>query len=964
MLYRLLPLSLMALLFSAAKPALAGSGYNSDVRPILSENCFACHGPDSASRKAGLRLDQPGWNSKTFLSRVMSGTMPPASSHKTLTAAQKATLKAWIASGAKYEKHWSFQSPSAASMGGIDTFIQARLKKEKLDFSPEAGREEWLRRVTLDLTGLPPTIPEIDTFLADSAPGAQERVVDKLLASPHFGEQMAIPWLDLARYGDSYGYQSDQLETVWPWRDWVVSAFNQNLPYDKFITYQLAGDLVPNATKETRLATAFNRLHRMTNEGGSVAEEWRLEAVADRVKTFGTAFLGLTLECARCHDHKFDPIKQSDFYKLSAFFNSIDEYGLYDAGSITPTPSILLPNRDQARVLSEAKEGILQAEHALESMKKSRESAFQAWLTSAKDTRIPSPDLVVEQGAATFDGDNGVSLEKARFTRHTPFTIAFRMKDTRGAAEPVVVYTSTAGTDTGPYGYDLMLDRGVLTAHFQRHWPGNAIAVKTVSAVVPKDQWVRVAVTYDGSSKAAGLRLFVEGKPAPTVPLRDHLWKGTGTHTLTFGQRFRDKGFKGGQIDEVKVYGRALSPFELGTASNPETLREFYFSAIDTETRAAQTRLTTARERLWRAEDPMLEVMAMEELPAPRPAFVLSRGAYDAPTTTPAPRGLPEFLSPKSGERLTRLDLAKWLTDGKNPLTARVAVNRFWQQFFGRGLVETSEDFGIQGRLPTHPELLDALSLDFQKDWNVKRLVKEIVLSRTYRQTSAGTKAFYARDPQNLLLSRGPSGRLSAETLRDLALASSGLLTERLGGSPVSPYQPGDLWREANTMSPAYVQSHGADLYRRSLYSVVKRTAPLANMTVFDAPGREVCIARRSATSTPLQALVLLNDTQFVEAARVLGERMLKEGGDTDTSRLTLAFRLLTSRQPSAEESKLLLGLYAAQRQFYTTNPEAAQKLLTVGERKPDSSLPPIEVATATAVAQAILNLDATVWKR
>ncbi|MGC4045039.1 MAG: DUF1553 domain-containing protein [Armatimonas sp.] len=964
MLYRLPLLSLSALLFLAAGPAFSAPGYNKDVRPILSENCFACHGPDSAARKAGLRLDQPGWDSKTFLSRVLGGTMPPASSHKTLTTAQKDTLKSWVASGAKYEKHWSFQALSAASAGSIDSLIQARLKKEGLDFSPEAGREEWLRRVTLDLTGLPPTLPEIDAFLADNAPGARERVVDRLLASPHFGEQFAIPWLDLARYGDSYGYQSDQLETVWPWRDWVVSSFNQNLPYDKFITYQLAGDLVPNTTKETRLATAFNRLHRMTNEGGSVAEEWRLEAVADRVKTFGTAFLGLTLECARCHDHKFDPIKQSDFYRLSAFFNSIDEYGLYDAGSITPTPSILLPNRDQARTLSEAKEGILQAERALESAKKSRESAFQTWLISAKDTRIPSPDLVVEQGATTFDGDNGVSLEKARFTRHTPFTISFRMKDTRGAAEPVVVYTSTAGTDTGPYGYDLMLESGVLTAHFQRHWPGNAIAVKTVTAVVPKDQWIRVAVTYDGSSKAAGLKIFVNGKPAETTTLRDHLWKGTGTHALTFGQRFRDKGFKGGQIDEVKIYGRALTGFEFGNASSQEALREFYFSAIDTETREAQARLTAARERIWRAEDPMLEVMDMEELPAPRPAFVLSRGAYDAPRTVPAPRGLPEFLTPKSGERLTRLDLAKWLTDGKNPLTARVAVNRFWQQFFGRGLVETSEDFGVQGRLPTHPELLDALALDFQKDWNVKRLVKEIVLSRTYCQTSAGTKSLYAHDPQNMLLGRGPSGRLSAETLRDLALEASGLLTERLGGSPVSPYQPGDLWREANSMSPAYVQSHGPDLYRRSLYSVVKRTAPLVNMTVFDAPGREVCVARRGATSTPLQALVLLNDTQFVEAARVLGERMLKEGGDKDDSRLTLAFRLLTSRRPVELERRLLAELYRKQRAFYTTYPESAKDLLTVGERKPDASLSPIEVATATAVAQAILNLDATVWKR
>jgi len=992
-----LPLALS--LFASASPQKPRVSYTREIRPIIAENCFLCHGPDPGSRQANLRLDQPNAaTKKALLARITAPVsdalhMPPVHTKKTLTSAQIATVRQWLSEGAKYEKHWAF-GPLAPTSGGIDRYIRERLVKEKLKPSPEASRAEWLRRVSLDLIGLPPSIAEADAFFSDKTPSAHEKVVDRLLASPHFGEQMALPWLDVARYGDSYGYQSDQLSIVWPWRDWVVGAFNRNLPYDQFITQQLAGDLLPNATRETRLATTFNRLHRMTNEGGSVPEEWRLEYVADRVRTLGTAFLGLTLECARCHDHKYDPIKQSDFYGLSAFFNSIDEHGLYDSGSITPTPSLLLPTPEQERALEQAKSGVAEAEKVLEETKKARESAFQEWL--ATKATVTQPDLVAHFGfetldgvphvdavplvpgkigmAAQLDGDNNINFgDKARFTRHTPFTIDFWMRDGRVLKDPVVVYTSSAGTDAGPYGYDLMIEDGILQARMMRHWPGNAIAIRATNPV-PKDTWLRVTLTYDGSSKASGMKLYVDGQPAATKILRDHIWKGTGTHTLAFGQRFRDKGFKGGLIDELSVYSRALTATELSGTKQPEALRDYYFSALDPETRAAQAKLTAARERVWRAEDPIQEVMAMEELPASRPSYVLARGAYDAPKTDKNRVGriTPAFLPPlreagggtARNEPGGRLELAKWLTRPDHPLTARVAVNRFWQQFFGRGLVETSEDFGIQGSLPSHSELLDWLAKDFQRDWSVKRLVKQLVLSQTYRQSSAQRPELQKRDPQNVLLARGPSYRLSAETIRDVALSASGLLDAKLGGPPVSPYQPGDLWREANTMSPGYRQSVGGDLYRRSLYTVWKRTAPMPNMMAFDASGREVCTARRQNTSTPLQALVLLNDPQFVEAARVLGERVVKEGGTTDSQRVVYTFRTLTTRFPTPTEARLLEQLYAAQRQLFTQAPAEAAKLLTVGEKKADPALSPLEVAAAATLAQAILNLDATIWKR
>ncbi|MDX1933684.1 MAG: DUF1553 domain-containing protein [Capsulimonadales bacterium] len=1038
----------VALAAMAAPPKkVAPLRFNRDIRPILAENCYTCHGMDADKRMAGLRLDEraaalarkaivPGKPERSsIIERIQvrdARQMPPVHSRKSLTPRQKTLLARWVREGAVYEPHWAFVRlpervpvPKVANAqwprNYIDSFVLARLEKERLFPSPEASRSTYLRRVTLDLTGLLPTPAETDAFLNDTAPDAFEKVVDRLLASPRFGEKMASIWLDVARYADSYGYQSDQLSPTWPYRDWVIRAFNENMPYHRFITEQLAGDLLPDANRETRLATAFNRLHRMTNEGGSVPEEWRQEGVADRVQTFGMAFLGLTAECARCHDHKYDPVTQRDFYSLAAFFNNIDEHGLYDQGGIVPTPSLLLPDVGQAAALSSAKAAVIAAERSLASKRAERETEFRKWQERSPVPTSPDgadwPDLIgrfdfetvegnklinlvpgaTKQGeraegtpltpdergnAVALDGENHIRFpELGRFTRHTPFTIAFRMKDARLTEGEAVVFQACSGTDTGPYGYDLTVRDGYLTARIMRHWPGNAIAVRTRQPV-PKNAWTHVAVTYNGSSRAAGLRIYVNGDAAPVSVVRDRLYKGTGAHTLVFGQRFRDKGFKGGRIDDVSIFERDLSAYEVlflakerpveetpdRRSGNEKTLREYYFSAIDPETRAAAKALTAAREQQVRAEEPAFEISVMEEMPGKRPTYRLARGRYDAPVTEKDrvyPRTPAGILAYPRNLRRDRLGLAQWLTHPAHPLTARVAVNRFWAICFGRGLVETQEDFGIQGKPPTHPELLDYLARDFVRSgWNVKRLLKRIVLSQTYRQSSTQRPDLRTRDPQNLLLARGPSHRLTAEEIRDIALGGSGLLFERIGGPPVSPYQPGDLWRESNSMSPAYQQSKGPDLYRRSLYTVRKRTAPMPNMTVFDAVSREVCTARRSTTNTPLQALVLLNDTQFLEAARALGQRTLKEAGPTTPQRVTFAFRLLAVREPTARELMTLIRLYDDQRAIFAADPEAARKLIAIGESLPDPSLAPTDLAAATVLAQAVLNLDAVVWKR
>lgn len=1032
--------------------------FNRDIRPILSDKCYFCHGPDHNTREADLRLDSREAaidviESGELVDRITSDDpdvlMPPPHSKIELTEKQKETIRSWVKQGAAYEGHWAFELlPDSVDVPSVsdpewcrqtmDRFVLARLDDENLAPNPEAAPLRWLRRVTLDLTGLPPTPNQIASFeeaVASSGEKAYQSAAESLLSSSAFGEHMAVAWLDAARYADSYGYQSDKLNTQWPYRDWVVDAFNKNLPYDEFLTWQLAGDLLENPTREQVVATAFNRVHRLNNEGGAVFEEWRLENVADRVHTFGTAVLGLTLECCRCHDHKYDPIPTEDYYSLSAFFNSIDESGVYDRTEKVPSPSILLPTPEQQLALDDAKSKLAEAEEAYHRILDAAGGRWDAWVPEASappeipDLRLalsfdrdydnslkeiyhPSeldrnwtsmPELVEvtesslarlepklaadtresadvpPRRALKLDGERGVTTHGITpFDRWLPMSVVVSMRETKRVSQRSLIAHHTRGTDCGYNGWDLTIENGHLESRMARDWPGNAISVRTVDPI-ELDVWQQVAATYDGSSTAAGLKLYLNGKSLETTIVRDELKKSCNVvvdHGGEFvvGQRFRARGLDGGLIDDVRVYERALTEIELRTLANGDagTTKgkpdfEYFVSAIDEPARAALRSLTDARHALVMAEEVMVEIPIMEETDPPRGAHILARGQYDAPkneatrvtrkTLSSLPINFPD-AAPNN-----RLGLAQWVTDPQHPLTARVAVNRWWGNFFASPLVRTPENFGSQGDLPTHPPLLDWLSRDFvSNDWDVKRLCKTIVLSATYRQDSTASPDKLESDPTNRLLSRGPAYRLAAEQIRDVALAASGLLNDEVGGPPVSPYQPGgDLWRESNGMSPPYKQSVGKSLYRRSLYSVWKRTAPLPNMLAFDSTSREVCSVKRSRTNTPLQALVLLNDVQFIEAARVMAEQLI--ASDT-AAPLDAAFLRLTGRQPDDLERATLQQLLADEQTYYADHPEAATKLLSLGETKAPSDVDSIELAALTNACQAIINLDATIWKR
>ncbi len=1036
--------------------------FNRDMRPILSDKCYFCHGPDANTQEAGLRLDSHNGaadviESGELIERITSDepdvVMPPPNSKLALTAQDKELLQAWIDQGAQYKGHWSFQPlPDSVSVPEvvnrswcrqpIDQFVLAKIEAANIKPNGPAEPLRWLRRATLDLTGLPPTTKQIEEFSSavSNAIGkgsddstlqrVYESTVEKLLDSMAFGEHMAVAWLDSARYADSYGYQSDKLNTQWPYRDWVVKAFNDNLPYDQFLTWQLAGDLLENPTQEQRLATAFNRIHRLNNEGGAVFEEWRIENVADRVHTFGTAMLGLTLECCRCHDHKYDPIPTRDYYALSAFFNSIDESGVYDRTEKVPCPSMLLPTDEQLEQLELAKRKLAEAETAYQAAHAQSPERFRTWkagfsgkleipnlrlalgfdrafdnsikeiyhpsesdrswsnmpaLVPVADSPLPrlEPELSADNGEAEqprlamkLDGERGVTTKGIEpLDRWMPFSIVVSLRETVRSSLRSLIAHHTRGTDCGYNGWDLTIEDGHLESRMYRVWPGNAIGVRTVGPI-PVDVWHQVSATYDGSSKASGLKIYLNGNELETVVLRDELKKSCNVLVdhggeFVIGQRFRARGFTGGLIDDVRLFTRELTGTELAslaTGKAMEATPEYFASAIDEPTRKALGQLTAARKAFVMAEEVIQEIPVMREMPQPRPAHVLARGQYDAPQNeqTRVQRNTPSGLLLPFPEGATpdRKGLAQWVTDPRHPLTARVAVNRFWGNFFADPLVRTPENFGLQGELPTHPALLDWLARDFiDSGWDVKRFCKNIVLSATYRQDSTVTQEQLQLDPTNRFLARGPAYRLGAEQIRDLTLAASGLLSTEVGGPPVSPYQPGeDLWKESNGMSPPYKQSVGTSLYRRSLYSVWKRTAPLPNMLAFDSTSREVCTVKRSRTNTPLQALVLMNDVQFVEAARVMASQLMSL--PDDRSRINEAFALFAGRPCDDHEMKVLQQLFDDERAYYNEHKDDAQHFVSIGESKTAIDVDNATLAAFTTVCQAILNLDATIWKR
>jgi len=1033
------------------------------IRPILSEHCYACHGPDDQSRRAGLRLDEPRAFDKPLESGAMLVTagepeeselllrmlstdadeiMPPPATKNPLSPAQIELVRRWIEQGATRpaKSHWAFNPPTlpplpagtatvspsgeSASLGAtnpIDLFVAARRAELGLPANPPADRATLLRRLSLDLTGLPPTPQELDLFLADSSPDASTRQVERLLASPRLGEKLAHDWLDLARYADTFGYQSDVERDMSPWRDWVISAFNRNLSFDQFARWQIAGDLLPRATSEQRLATAFNRLHRQTNEGGSIEAEFRSEYVADRVHTFGTAFLGLTLECSRCHDHKYDPIRQRDYYSLAAFFNNIDESGLYSHFTrAVPTPTLLLyPPGDEERH-QQLQADIAAAEHNLARQLAAgiteagplpatgrvaiqRPQPSDRFLFDRAGTGVVANAVAAERPAALvddpqvvpgrrgealeFSGDNSVQLKGlGAFRRVDPFSFSLWIRPRERGERAVVLHRSRAWTDSGSRGYELVLDQGRPSFALIHFYPGNAVQV-LADQPLPLEQWSHLAVTYDGSSRAAGVRLYLNGNLLPVTVVRDRLVRDighrgdwgddTGGVELTLAGRFRDAGFRLGQLDELEIFPRELTGLGVRRLADPAdrpdqpaTTAEWqaHFAALHWEPVQAARRELTARRV---AENDLVtairELMVMHELPGRRPTHVLYRGAYDQPREQVEPQTPEGILALAEQLPRNRAGLAEWLLDARNPLTARVVVNRIWRQHFGRGLVATAEDFGNQGALPTHPELLDYLAVWLRThDWDLKGLMRLIVTSETYCQSSRVTPAALQADPDNTWLTRGPRHRLSAEQIRDSALAVSGLMSGRLGGTSSRPYQPAGLWEEAGT-GKSYQPDKGEGLYRRSLYTFWRRTAPPPTMLTFDATSREVCTAKRETTATPLQSLVLLNDPQFVEAARVLAQRVLRQAGtapEAPAELLPQVFRAVLSRAPDARELEILGRLHREQREWFLAHPEGVAEFLKVGDAPVLEGLPPADLAALAVVASACLNHDEFVMKR
>jgi len=1087
--------------------------YNWHVRPILSENCFKCHGPDPSSRKAGLRLDLrdlavaelpetkgkfaivPGNAGRSELVRRIRATdvderMPPESTHKTLSAQQMAILEQWIENGAEYRPHWAFippQRPAVPNVANadstrneIDRFVVARLDREGLAPSAAADKETLINRVTLTLTGLPPTLADVDAFVADTAPDAYERLVDRLLASSAYAEHMADYWLDLARFSETDGFLDDHHDRLlWPWRDWVIDSFARNRPFDEFGTWQLAGDLLPNATREQTLATAYLRVGKRTTENGAIDAEYKAEYMVERTdNALGVAFLGLTVGCARCHDHKYDPITQADYYSLGAFFNSNDEPGAYAPGfsGIQGGPTLPWPDDTTAAALTEAEAAVaariadyeaarttarssargeaerlaadataraaavrgalakaLAAHYELESAR----PAALADLPPARTPRIPPPGLTefrrnayspppvenetpaqrrqreaaalaarvprnynaesmtlspaatpgvpaaviqsplfrpgVKGQALFFDETNRgfFGRDVGYFDRQDPFTLDFWFY-VAAEYDNVPVLNHLSEQNSGRTGYRLTIRDGKLWASLAHSPPANMIAIETTERL-PVGEWSHITLAYDGSSRAAGLALYLNGAPAATRVERDHLTRTILPFTsgdvfdpfvgLAFGTRFREKAPVGSGIDELRVFARDLTPVEIAflhdetTAPSADALAELVV-ASDARVAAAHAALTAARARENELATSVPQVLVMGDAPEPTPTFVLKRGVYSDLGERVEPQGLKSVLAWDSSWPRNRLGLARWLFDPKQPLTARVLVNRVWQMHFGRGIVETSEDFGSQGAIPTHPELLDWLAVQFMESgWDVKALHRLIVTSATYRQSSVATPELVARDAANSLYTRGPRWRMTAEMVRDGALASSGLLVPTVGGRSVKPYQPAGIWNPLNSFYnyPVPDSLPADDLHRRTLYTFVKRNATHPGLKIFDFTNRTESVARRRSSNTPLQALELMNDPRYVEAYRTLAAEALRFAPNED-AQLARLYRHATRATPTPEETAVLRDYYDAQRAAYAGNDAKVAGVLDVGVVPADPALDRTALAALTSVAALVMN--------
>ena len=1030
---------------SAAAPfRFSKVDYNRDVRPILSEKCFKCHGADPKAIQGGLRLDTKEGAYKTLASgriAIVAGNprlseileridaanspllMPPAISHKTLNAEEKLTLKRWISQGAEYKPHWAFVKPVRPSLpavkmtswsrNGIDRFLLSRLEQEGLKPSPEADKATLLRRVTLDLTGLPPTMQEQKDFTADKSPKAYEKVVDRLLASPRYGERMAQAWMDDARYADSNGYQADWERYQWRWRDWVIDAYNNNMPFDQFTIEQIAGDMLPNSTQSQKIATGFNRNHRINTEGGVIPEEWRLETVIDRVETTSAVWLGLTMGCARCHDHKYDPLSQKEFYQVASYFNNVPETGSGEERAVNHPPFIRAPTTEQDQKLAAADAGLAKLNTWLTARVAVNTPASEGWKTAsspAEDAALlkgivaryklsatpvvvggsaPLPTLVGKvtadagrsTGAVVTDGSDHVDLGNiGDFDTKEAFAYGGWINPNTGGGAPIT--KMDAGNSFR--GWDIYLSGGRVATHIVNKWPENALKV-TSKQTIPNGQWSHIFVTYDGTAKPDGVKLYINGKAAD-VDVEMNTLTGTIRTPVTakIGTRTGADGFAG-KVDDVVLYNRAPAASEIALLAGGDPAK--ILLAVAPDKRTPDQKLEIAK--LWsERNDPeykkqaaerdattktradidgqITTVMIMEEMPKPREAFILVRGQYDKHGEKVTANLPAAFGSLPKNAPNNRLGLAEWIASPDNPLTARVAVNRFWEKFFGIGLVPTTEDFGTRAEFPSNPELLDWLATEFVREkWDQKAIQKLIVTSAAYRQSSKLTPALLERDPENRLLARGPRFRLQAEMIHDQALAVSGLLVEKIGGPSVRPYQPDGIWNEISSYGNLtnYMHDKGDNLYRRSLYTIWKRTAAPPVLTLFDVPGREMCRVRRSRTNTPLQALVLMNEVTFVEAARVLAERMMTEGGTTPEKRIAYAFQRTLNRMPTPAESKILA---TGQRKLlvrYRAASAEAEKLISIGDAPRNPKLEAADLAACTMTASILLNMDETITK-
>lgn len=993
--------------------------FNRDIRPLLSDRCFHCHGPDEKKREADLRLDTregafaalddegeffaivPGNAEKSeLIYRITTDDEldvmpPPESKLPAFTADEISLLKRWIDEGANYSELWTFvpverpQIPESKesvewASNEIDHFVHRKMEANQLEPSPEADRRTLIRRVSFEITGLPPKPEEVTAFLADSSEDAYEKVVDRLLASERYGERMAVEWLDAARYADTSGYQYDWFRTMWRWRDWVIDSYNRNQPYDEFITWQLAGDLLPDATMEQMIATGFNRNHPFTIEGGVIDEEYRVSYVADRVTTMGTVFMGLTLECARCHDHKFDPISQKDFYQLSAFFNHLPEKGQVGGKPLSGPPAIATPTREQAE-----RQGVIASRlrELNQSLLRKEEKLDAAQLEWEKDRKSPwelvkEPAISSSAGTTFEPQDDGSLLAGGGVPRSDVYTFTVAPaagKPVTGIKVEALTHKSMTGNGPGrsSNGNAVLTEIEIVSVDDS----GTETVLPIKDAVADYEQKGFSAKDAIDGKKETGWAFDGNSNHADhwiAVSLADGA-ANFSENLIRVRLRFESR-YAGHSFGRVRL---SASTIPEPLTMNDEALQKLLSKAPADRKPAEQNQVRRAfRATLPQFQDTVKEIASLEKEEAdlkaaipmtmvmsdamPRDTFILERGQYDKQLEKVV-AAVPSRLPPlPEGAESNRLGLAQWLTQRKHPLTARVTMNRLWHQVFDVGIVKTVNDFGSQADWPSHQHLLDWLAVEFMDSgWDLKHMVKLIVMSSTYRQSSDTTEEILNRDPENRLLARGPRKRMSAEMVRDNALAVSGLLSSKIGGPSVKPYQPPGLWKELTNrkgFQQVYEADTGEDLYRRGLYTFWKRAAHHPMMATFDAPNREVCTFSRSATNTPLQALVLLHDPQFVEAARVLAVKLVKSSNRVE-SRIQQGYLTILSREASALELKMLSELYKAELSAFQANDKEAEKLLAVGEAPLENELNQAEAAAMTMVVRTIMNLSETITK-